>query len=340
MSSPIAVLLMAYGSPLTSDRAAVRAYLEHILQYYRRTSATDDEVDDLVARYRAVGGSPLYAITEQLVAGLDGALAARHRGRYLVRSAMKHSPPFIEDVVRRIAAAGHRQAVGVALAPFRSRLSTEGYFSIVRDANAALARPMEWCYAADWHLDDGFLRLWERRVRDAVSGDGSGRYVVFTNHSLPARIREWGDPYEEQFRATASALAKRLDLRGWTVAFQSAGGGNQAWLGPSLEHVLRERRAAGDTRFLVVPIGFLMDHLEVRYDLDVAAQRLAGELGIALTRTDMPNAERDLIEMLADVVERAAKTAAKTEEHESRADRDTQPHRRRRNRLRDGGGSM
>lgn len=304
--APTPVLVMAYGSAPSLEEADVRAYLTHILQFYRQTDPTDDEVAELMVRYRAVGGSPLYALTEDLVERTQQALDRVAPGAFRVRLAMKHSPPFIEDVTRAIAADGATRAVGVPLAPFRSRLSTEGYVALVRDTNAAVGSPVAWAFADDWHLHPAFLDLWQARIEAALEELEEGVVAVFTNHSLPAGIREWNDPYETQFRATAEALAERCGLTRWGIAYQSAGGGRVPWLEPSLSDVLAEWAGRGARRVLAVPIGFLMDHLEILYDLDVVARGRARELGLSLTRTRMPNADPAFAAVLADVILQAS----------------------------------
>lgn len=307
MASPtVGVLVMAYGSPPSMDDAAVHAYLRHILQFYRRTDPDPEAVVELRERYRAIGGSPLYAITERLAVGLQDALDRAAPGRFRVYWAMKHSPPFIEDVVPEMARAGFRQAIGVALAPFRSRLSTDGYYRVVQEANRGLPDPMTWVFADDWHLHPLFLSLWQDRIEEARRGLPEDALVVFTNHSLPERVRSWDDPYPAQFEATARALAERCGLPHWTTAYQSAGGGPGPWLGPDLAEVLRTYRENGGTHVLVAPIGFLMDHLEVLYDIDVEARAEARAMGLHLTRTRMPNDDPRMVALLADVVGRRA----------------------------------
>lgn len=307
--SPVGVLLMAYGSPPSLDDEAVRAYLRHILQFYRRTDPTPEEVAHLQERYRAIGGSPLYAITERIAAALQHALDLSHPGRFRVYWAMKHSPPFIEDVVPRMAQDGLSRAIAVALAPFRSRLSTDGYYRVVEEANVRLPGPMTWSMVPDWHLHPLFLTLWQGRIEAARRDLPDDALVVFTNHSLPERIRRWDDPYPDQFETTARTLAERCGLTRWTTAYQSAGGGAEPWLGPDLTDVLRSYRDQGGRHVLVAPIGFLMDHLEVLYDIDVEAQAEARTMGLRLTRTRMPNDDPLLVALLADVVRRTGGTA-------------------------------
>ncbi len=305
MSGPIGVLLMAYGSPPQLDRASVQAYLRHILQHYRGTDPSPEEVTRLLQRYTAIGGSPLYPVTQRTAEALQHALDLAFPARCRVYWAMRHSPPFIEDVVARMAADDILSAVAIALAPFRSRLSTEGYYRTVDTATRTLDRPIRWTIAPDWHLHPLFLRLWRDRIADALHVYGNDMYLIFTNHSLPERIRAWNDPYPDQFAATARTLADMLHHTRWTLAYQSAGESATAWLGPDLAEVIRARARDGVRRFLIAPIGFLIDHLEVRYDIDVEIMTLAREIGVQVYRTQMPNDDPLLIALLVDLVRTA-----------------------------------
>ena len=296
------VLVLAYGSAPSMEDEAIFAYLRHILQHYRSTDPTPEELADLRRRYQAIGGSPLYATTEEIIQGIQEGLDLRFPQQTRVYMAMKHSPPYIEDVVSQMACDGVEQAVAVALAPFRSRLSTESYYGMVRETNQTQDQPIDWSFAGDWNLNPLFLQLWQDRVQEAVSNGNQGAAVIFTNHSLPARILKWNDPYPDQFQITAKALAENCRLSEWAIAYQSAGGGGQPWLGPDLETVLEERKSEGHSRFLLVPIGFLMDHLEILYDLDTEAQSRAQEMGIDIARTRMPNADPLLVAMLTEII--------------------------------------
>ena len=299
---PVGVLIMAYGSAPTLDDQAISDYLRHILQYYRKTEPTQEECRHLKERYQAVGGSPLYSVTENIAEALQNTLDQRFPEGFQVYWAMKHSPPFIEDVVTQMAEAGVKQAIAVALAPFRSRLSTEGYYRLVRESNSPLDDPIQWTFAEDWNLHPLFLELWKNRIEDVLHRQEKTPTVVFTNHSLPARIQEWNDPYADQFETAAKALAKRCGLSQWSTAYQSEGAGSEPWLGPTLTDRLQELREVGQDIFLVAPIGFVMDHLEILYDLDLKAQEKAKEMGIALSRTQMPNDDPLLVAMLEDLV--------------------------------------
>ena len=302
-SGSVGVLIMAYGSAPSLDDQDISDYLRHILQYYRKTEPTEEECRNLKERYQAVEGSPLYRITEDISQALQNTLDQRFPERFQVHWGMKHSPPLIEDVVSQMAKAGVKQAIAVALAPFRSRLSSEGYYRLVQDSNSSLDDPIQWSFAEDWNLHPLFLELWKNRIEDVLHRQEKTPTVIFTNHSLPARIQEWNDPYTEQFETAAEALAKKCRLSQWTTAYQSEGAGSQPWLGPNLTDVLQELRDQGQDTFLAVPIGFVMDHLEILYDLDMKAQEDAKEMGILLWRTEMPNDDPLLVAMLAELVE-------------------------------------
>ena len=302
-SGSVGVLIMAYGSAPSLDDQAISDYLRHILQYYRKTEPTEEECRHLKERYQAVGGSPLYRITGNISQAIQKTLDQRFPERFQVYWGMKHSPPLIEDVVSQMAKAGVKQAIAVALAPFRSRLSSEGYYRLVQDSNSSLDDPIQWSFAEDWNLHPLFLELWKNRIEDVLHRQEKTPTVIFTNHSLPARIQEWNDPYTEQFETAAEALAKEGRLSEWTTAYQSEGAGSQPWLGPNLTDVLQELRDQGQDTFLAVPIGFVMDHLEILYDLDMKAQEDAKEMGILLWRTEMPNDDPLLVAMLAELVE-------------------------------------
>ena len=303
MESSVGVLIMAYGSPSSLDETDIFEYLRHILVHYRKTDPTQEEFQHLKERYEAIGGSPLYSITERIAEAVQETLNLASPGRFRVHMAMKHSPPLIEDVVREMCESGLTQAVAVALAPFRSRLSSDAYYNAVRQANDQQDRPLQWSFAGNWHLHPLFLELWSKNIEEALSKHDTAPMVVFTNHSLPARIQEWDDPYAQQFELTAQTLARMCALSKWTTAFQSQGGGNQPWLGPSLADVLEESKTDGINAFLLAPIGFLMDHLEILYDLDVEGQAQATRTGISLERTAMPNDHPLLVSLLADLIQ-------------------------------------
>jgi ferrochelatase len=283
-----AVILMAYGSP--ERLADVPAYYADIRG---GRPVAPENLADLVERYRRLGiedSSPLNAITEQTRAALEDELGLP------VFTGMKHWPPRIADAAEAALAAGASTIVGLVLAPHYSALSIKGY----RDQlAAALDGRAELRFVDSWHDEPGFLDLLAGKVR------GTDAHVVFTAHSLPERILASGDPYPQQLLETASLVAGRAALGDrWSFSYQSESPTGEPWLGPDILDHLRDLHAQGVRRVLVCPVGFVSDHLEIRWDLDVEAVELAHELGLELTRIEMPNDEPAFVRTLAVIVRR------------------------------------
>jgi len=280
-----AVVLMAYGSP--ERLADVPAYYADIRG---GRPIAPENLADLVERYRRLGvedTNPLNEITEATRAALEAEL------RLPVHTGMKHWPPRIADAAD--AAAGAERVVGLVLAPHYSALSIKGY----RDQlEQALAGRAELRFVDSWHDDDAFVDVLADKVR------GTDAHVVFSAHSLPARILEMGDPYKDQLLETARLVAGRAGVGEWSFSFQSESPTGEPWLGPDILDHLRDLYAAGVRKVLVCPVGFVSDHLEIRWDIDVEAVELAHELGLELGRIEMPNAEPAFVAALAGIVRR------------------------------------
>jgi ferrochelatase len=285
--SDAAVVLMAYGSP---DRLAdVPAYYADIRG---GRPIRPELLDDLVDRYRRLGienSNPLNLITERTRAALEGELGLP------VLTGMKHWRPRIAAAAERAVTSGARVVVGLVLAPHYSRLSIAGYRA---QLESALAGRAELRFVDSWHLEPGFVDLLAERVR------GTNAHVVFTAHSLPARILTEGDPYQEQLLETSSAIAERAALSDWSFSFQSESPTGEPWLGPDILDHLADLRARGVDDVLACPIGFVADHLEIRWDLDTEAAERARELGMRFARIEMPNAEPAFVRALAGLVRR------------------------------------
>jgi ferrochelatase len=281
-----AVVLMAYGSP---ERIAdVPAYYADIRG---GRPIAPEHLDDLVARYRALGveeHNPLNAITEQTRAALERELGLP------VFTGMKHWHPRIADAAANALATVADVVVGLVLAPHYSALSIAGYRAQLEEALAGRAdmRMIE-----SWHDYPPFVEFVAARVR------GTHRHVVFTAHSLPARILDEGDPYQDELFKTAALVADDAGLADWSFAYQSESPTGEPWLGPDILDHLDDLRTRGVTDVLVCPIGFVSDHLEIRWDIDVEAQERARELGMDLERIEMPNADPAFIQGLALLVE-------------------------------------
>jgi protoporphyrin/coproporphyrin ferrochelatase len=283
-----AVVLMAYGSP--ERLADVPAYYADIRG---GRPVAPEHLEDLVARYRRLGieeSSPLNAITEQTRAALERELELP------VFTGMKHWTPRIADAADAAVADGADRVVGLVLAPHYSVLSVKGY----RDQlEQALAGRAELEFVDRWHLEPGFIELLADRIR------GTDAHVVFTAHSLPARILEMGDPYKDELLETSGEIAKAAGIRNFSFSFQSESPTGEPWLGPDILDHLDALHADGVEHVLVCPVGFVSDHLEIRWDLDVEAQEKAAALGMRLERIEMPNADPAFVRTLAAIVKRA-----------------------------------
>lgn len=298
----VGVVLMAYGTPASPDD--VEAYYTHIR---RGRPPTPEQLDDLRHRYDAIGGvSPLAARTRAQAAALQAALDRRQPGRFVVALGNKHAAPFIEDAVAEVRAAGATRAVGLVLAPHYSRLSVGDYAA---RAEAAAGGGLTVRTVRSWHLQPGLIDLLAARTVAALQSLGAaatGAEVLFTAHSLPERIVADGDPYPEQLRETAAAVAALTGIERWRTAWQSAGRTPDPWLGPDITEVIRGLPAEGRTGVVVCPAGFVSDHLEVLYDVDVQAAEVAAAMGLPLVRTASLNDDPAFIAVLAAVVEAAA----------------------------------
>ena len=293
------VLLMSFGSPETIDD--VPAFYTRIRGGQR---PSDDAIADLERRYRRVGGrTPLLALTRDQARLLEkrlqneGITARAYVG-------MKHWHPLIAETVRQMAADGITRAVAIPLAPHYSAVSVGGYLEAVRGALAGIEWPIDFTFVERWGEHPRFVRAVAERVRAALAEFPAPDRVavIFSAHSLPARILSTGDPYPDELRASAAAVAAAAGLAGWDFAYQSAGAHGGRWLGPDILEKLAARAEEGQRELLIVPIGFLTDHLEILNDIDVECQELATALGLTVRRTQMLNTDPLLIETLADLV--------------------------------------
>ena len=278
-----AVILMAYGSPATADD--VPAYLADIRE---GRPVSQEAIDELTERYRRIGGrSPLDEITEAQRAALE------HQLGVPVFVGMKHWRPRIAEAVEEALAGGAETVVGLVLAPHYSRLSIAGYRERLEQA---LQRRAELVFVESWHDHGPFLDALAERVRDFEG------HVVFTAHSLPERILQDGDPYRDQLLETSRLVAEQAGLADWSFAFQSASTTGEPWLGPDILEELDTLAANGVQRVLVCPVGFVSDHLEILWDLDIEAREKAAGLGLELERIESLNDDPAFIRALAELV--------------------------------------
>jgi ferrochelatase len=292
--SDAAVVLMAYGSP--ERLADVPAYYADIRG---GRPIAPEHLADLVERYRRLGieeSSPLNAITEETRAALEAALGLP------VFTGMKHWTPHIAQAAEAALATGARTIVGIVLAPHYSALSIQGY----RDQlEAAVGNRAALAFVESWHDEPGFVELLAARLR------GTQAHVVFTAHSLPARILESGDPYKEQLLETSRLVADAAEVRDWSFSFQSESPTGEPWLGPDILDHLSALHEQGVDDVVVCPVGFVSDHLEIRWDIDMEARERAAELGMRLERIEMPNADPVFVRTLADIVRRALRVPSR-----------------------------
>jgi ferrochelatase len=291
--SGVAVILMAYGSP---DRVTdVPAYYTDIRG---GRPISPENLEDLVARYRALGiedSNPLNAITESTRSALEAELGLP------VLTGMKHWTPRIADAADQAIARGAKRLVGLVLAPHYSRLSIGGYRTLLEEAVGDRAGVI---FVASWHDDPGFVAFLADRIRDTDA------HVVFTAHSLPSRILEEGDPYRDQLLETARLVADSAGVEDWSFSFQSESPTGEPWLGPDILDHLADLSASGVEDVLVCPVGFVSDHLEIRWDIDAEARDKARELGLKLDRIEMPNDDPRFVHVLGEIVRGALAAVA------------------------------
>jgi ferrochelatase len=284
---------MAYGSP--SGTEDVRPYLEDVRG---GRPVSDEAVEELAERYRRIGGrSPLDDITEAQRAALERELGVP------VFVGMKHWRPRIADAVESALAGGATHIVGLVLAPHYSRLSVGQYRERLE---AAVDGRAEVVLVESWHDHPGFVDVVADRVR------GTDAWVIFTAHSLPERILAEGDPYQEQLLETSRLVAERAGLERWSFAFQSASATGEPWLGPDVLEELDRLHEAGIRKVLVAPVGFVSDHLEILWDLDIQARERADELGLELERIESLNYDPAFVRALAELVEERLAVSGKS----------------------------
>ena len=289
---------MAYGAPSSEDE--IEAYLTDI-RGGRKPSA--EAVGGLKERYQKVGGrSPLLEITRAQATALEKTLNSMG-AMVRVYIGMKHWHPYIGEVVQTILNDGPRRIIGLPLAPHYSSLSTGGYKQALEKAVEGLQVQVD--FIESWCDNPLFHQALEEKIRDSLRQfpESAKVQVIFTAHSLPDRILQQNDPYPKQLQSSCEAVAKLSRIDNWSFAYQSAGKTNEKWLGPDILEALNDLSLKGDTdHVLVVPIGFVADHLEISYDIDIEAQLFASARGLNLKRTESLNASPAFINALADVV--------------------------------------
>ncbi len=304
MSGRIGVLLMAYGTPRHPDE--VEAYYTDIR---RGRPPTPEQLADLIRRYDAIGGiSPLAERPERQRDALQSALDATEPGRFVVTLGLKHADHKIEAGVDELATLGVERIVAVVLAPHYSALSVGQYLD--RAVAAAQPHGLEVAGIRSWATEPAFVEFLAADISARLATMPENTKVLFTAHSLPERVLAMGDPYPDELRSTATAVAEQVGLApwsSWSIAWQSAGRTPEPWLGPDILAVIDELAGSEHaSAVLVCACGFVADHLEVLYDLDIEAKAHAGSRGLGFDRTACVNADPSVIAALAERVRAAA----------------------------------
>lgn len=303
-STRTAVVVMAYGTPRTK---------EEILPYYtdirRGRPPTEEALQDLINRYDAIGGlSPLKKLTEDQAAALQRELDVIQPGQFQVFLGLKHATPFVEEAVADVAAQGFKKIVGIVLAPHFSSYSIGQYMGRVREA--AAPHGIEVAGVESWARNNEFIEFLAEDMKKKLASMPERTKVLFTAHSLPQRIIDGGDPYPDELRATAELVAERAGLTRWSqwsIAWQSAGRTPEPWIGPDILEVIDSISTTRDSDepidgVLVSACGFVADHLEVLFDLDIEAAHRAQSHGLAFARTACVNDNASVMASLARMV--------------------------------------
>jgi len=295
-------LVMAYGGPNNIDE--VEPYLLDV-RGYRPTAP--EIIHEVRERYHEIGGrSPILEQTREQAAALEAALSTNGQ-EFKAFVGMKHWHPYIKDTLVEMQAQGIKHVVGLVMAPHYSRMSIEGYFKKIDDAGS----PVEIAPIKDWHLLPGYLDALVSRVCAALerfpAEVRSQVPVIFSAHSLPERILEWKDPYPDQLRETVDVVMQRLGNQPHDFAFQSAAISNEPWLGPDVSESIKRYAAQGQKNIISCPIGFVCEHVEVLYDIDIVYQKLAKSLDVRLERIEMVHTSPQMMTGLAELIRKTAK---------------------------------
>ena len=297
----VAVLLMAHGGPDSLDD--VEPFLRHIM---KERVPSPEVIAQVRERYRLIGGkSPLLDITKHQAAALEAELNKKS-SRFRVYIGMRHWSPFIKETVRQIIEDQPEQLIAISLAPHYSKLSVGAYIQALQVALADAGSRLPMTAVESWHDQPLLLDAFAKKVKEALSGypDGvrSAVPILFTAHSLPERVLAEGDPYPKELEGTVAGVVQRLGSVSHRFAYQSRGMSPGKWLGPEVDEVLNDLAAKGEKNLLIVPVGFVCDHVEILYDIDILYNQTAQSKGIDLRRTESLNASPLFIQALAAVV--------------------------------------
>ncbi|MDO8755487.1 MAG: ferrochelatase [Anaerolineales bacterium] len=300
----IGLLVMAYGGPDTLNE--VEPYLMDV-RGHRPTAP--EIIHEVRERYREIGGrSPILEQTQAQASAIESALNINGQ-QFKAFVGMRHWHPYIKDTLAEMQAQGIERAVGLVMAPHYSRMSIGAYYNKIEEANS----PIVFSRIENWHLQSGYIGALISRVRDALQHFPEEVRaevpVIFTAHSLPEKILDWNDPYPMQLRETVSSLMEELGSQPHEFAFQSAAISSIPWLGPDAGEIIKRLESEGKRHILLCPIGFVCEHVEILYDIDIVYQKLAKSLGVHLKRIEMLNTAPQMIDGLAQMIREKASEA-------------------------------
>jgi ferrochelatase len=311
MAERIGVLLMAYGGP--DSVSELPGYLADIRDGRPTTPAV---LEEITHNYTAIGGrSPIVELTGRQASGIGAALNASGDAEFVTYVGMRHWSPWIEETVGRMIEDGVTRAVSLVLAPHFSGMSIAKYQAKIADGLDMYRGMIDFAHVDSYHDAPGLIEVLADRVRTGLAEWPEAKrdsvHVIFSAHSLPSRIVRNGDPYDMQVRETAKLVAQRAGLpdERWSWSYQSAGRSPEPWLGPTLPEHLEEIAKSGVRDVISVPVGFVCDHVEILYDIDIDAQRVASGLGMRLVRPPAINDDPRFVQQVADVIRARAARA-------------------------------
>ena len=309
---PIGVLLMAYGGP--ESVTDIPGYLADIRDGRPTTPAV---LTEITRNYTAIGGrSPIAALTRLQADGVEQALnLPGSDARFRIYVGMRHWSPWIEETIGRMSVDGIERAVSMALAPHFSGMTIAKYQAKIADGLAMYRTTIEFAHVDSYHTAPGLIDALSDRVHCGIArwpqAERNSVHVIFSAHSLPERIIRAGDPYDTQVHETAQLIADRAGLSPdrWSWSYQSAGRSPEPWLGPTYPEHLAELAARGVRNIVSVPVGFVCDHVEILYDIDIDARRIAESLGMRLERPPSLNNDPRFVQQLSSIVSARAAAA-------------------------------
>lgn len=308
MNYSIGVLIMAYGGPNSLDE--IPGYLADIRTGRVTTSSVLEEITN---NYRQIGGkSPLLQFTTAQAEAIAAHLDPQKFKTYI---GMRHWAPWIEETVGQMLEDGITQAISLVLAPHFSQMSIARYQAKIEAGLKMYRGQIEFAHINSYHDVPGLIEPLAERVVDGLNrwpeGERENVHVIFSAHSLPVRIMEMNDPYDGQLRETARLVAKKVGLLDdqWSWSYQSAGRSPEPWLGPQLEEYIPELAKKGVKNIVSIPVGFVSDHVEILFDIDIEAQAAARECGVRLERPPALNTDPIFMKQLASLIEQRAVVA-------------------------------